>query len=312
VETRDQARQLVALGCDSAQGWYFGRPAPDSTELAADLDRPSGPSVRTLDTSVPAPIQIGSDELVTISSPDARLLYASPGSLAVLGYTPSDLIGSSASEFLHPDEQAEIVARAGARRDESPSVRVHRARHRDGGFRWLSTRSQLLLDGDGVPRQIVATSRDVTRQIETQQQLASMEATLRWAFDQSPIGMALSGFDGRIMRTNHAFAAMLGYLPDELVDVFVRDLTHPTDRAVDVDNLRGLLDGHRATQHVTKRYLHREGTAVRARVWAARLDDESGEPAYVVAHILPLPADTLDGDAVDADAADGDTLDGDA
>jgi diguanylate cyclase (GGDEF)-like protein len=28
VETPDQARQLVSMGCDSAQGWYFGRPEP--------------------------------------------------------------------------------------------------------------------------------------------------------------------------------------------------------------------------------------------------------------------------------------------
>ncbi len=28
VEQADQAQQLVAMGCDTGQGWLFGRPAP--------------------------------------------------------------------------------------------------------------------------------------------------------------------------------------------------------------------------------------------------------------------------------------------
>ena len=36
VEDAEQARQLVAMGCDEAQGWYFGRPAPLADHLAAE------------------------------------------------------------------------------------------------------------------------------------------------------------------------------------------------------------------------------------------------------------------------------------
>lgn len=295
VETQEQGRQLVALGCDAAQGWYFGRPVPDSAELDRQLDRrldrqlgasaPHRP--RALDVSVPAPIQIGSDELVTITRPDGEVLYASPGSLAVLGYTPSDLIGSAMAEHLHPDEAAEILNAPEPERGRPPSVRVHRVRHRDGTYRWLATRAQLLRDHDGHPSQVVATSRDVTPQVEVERRLASTEATLSWAFEQAPIGMALSDFDGAIVRSNEAFAAMLGYRPPDLVGVPVAELTAEDDRALDAANLRALLEDHRQTQHVTKRYLHADGSVVAARVWATTLDDDRGDPALVVAHIMP-------------------------
>lgn len=287
VETREQARQLMGLGCDTAQGWYFGRPEPACTELAARLQSGREQLDLALDVTQPPPIHIGSDELVTIMSPQGLLLYASGGALAVLGYTPSDLIGSSAGEHLHPDEQNSVLAGHHPNRGPDGSLLVHRARHRDGRYRWLSTRAQMLRDDRGQPAQIVATSRDVTAQVETEHQLASIEATLRWAFDQSPLGMALSTFDGAIVRTNLTFAAMLGYQPDDLIGVGVPDLTHPQDRPTDAANLRDLRSGERIVQQVTKRYVHRDGSAVQAQVWATALDDGVGEPTFVVAHVMP-------------------------
>src|SRR5216683_1094072 len=43
VENRQQAEQLASLGCDTAQGWYFGRPVPAShiTALLQATGRPS-------------------------------------------------------------------------------------------------------------------------------------------------------------------------------------------------------------------------------------------------------------------------------
>jgi PAS domain S-box-containing protein len=288
VETREQARQLVALGCDTAQGWFFGRPEPASSDLTAELHPPPGTLEHALDVGLPAPIQIGSDELVTIADPDATVLYASPGALAVLGYTPSEVIGTSAADHLHPDEAPEIMDSREPEVGERAAVRVHRARHRDGSYRWLNTRSQLVRDENGRPLQVVSTSRDVTPQVEAERQLASHEATLRWAFDQSPIGLALSDFDGVILRSNASFASMLGYTPDEVIGKTVADLTHPDDQEADTSNLLELLHDHGTTQQVEKRYLHATGEPLPAKVWASTLDDENGDPAFIVAHILPL------------------------
>jgi diguanylate cyclase (GGDEF)-like protein len=45
VETREQARQLFALGCDNAQGWYYAAalPGPDITAVLRDPAPPSFP-----------------------------------------------------------------------------------------------------------------------------------------------------------------------------------------------------------------------------------------------------------------------------
>ena len=297
VETRDQARQLLSLGCDTAQGWYFGRPQPAEPEGSAGEPptAPSGPPRSTastgLDVTVAAPIQIGSDEVTTILRPNGEVLYASPGALEVLGYTPSELIGGSVTDHLHPDERSGILSAPKPDWGRAPWTLQHRVQHRDGDWRWLRTRAQLLFDADGAPAQVVATSRDVTRQVLTRRQLESIEATLRWAFEQSPVGMALSDLGGRIVRTNGAFAQMLGRSPDELAGQQVSDITHPDDDAADGINLERLKQRLESTQRITKRYLHRDGSAVPAHVWASPLDDERGRLTYVVAHIIPAEDD---------------------
>ncbi len=297
VETRDQARQLLSLGCDTAQGWYFGRPVPAACDDADDADDvpaagpPSVPASTALDITVAAPVQIGSDELTTILRPDGFVLYASPGALAVLGYTPSELIGGSVKDHLHPDERVGILSAPRPDWGRAPWTLQHRVMHQDGTYRWLSTRAQLLYGADGAPSQVVATSRDVTRQVQTRRQLESIEATLRWAFEQSPVGMALSDLDGRLVRSNRAFAGLLGHEPDQLVGRLIRDITHPDDAPADDANLRILRADRSQTQRITKRYLHRDGSAVHAHVWASTLDDERGDVAYVVAHIIPAGGD---------------------
>ncbi|MGN6300919.1 MAG: sensor domain-containing phosphodiesterase [Angustibacter sp.] len=299
VETRDQARQLLGLGCDTAQGWYFGRPAPDPNDVAdrtgavgTVLGPPAVPPGTSLDVAVAAPIQIGSDELTTILRPDGHVLYASPGALAVLGYTPSQLMGRSVTDFLHPDERQGILRAPKPDWGRAPWSLQHRVHHQDGSWRWMRTRAQLVYDGDDHPAQVVATSRDVTRHVQTRRQLESTEATLRWAFDQSPVGMALSDLDGRIVRTNGAFAEMLGRGPDDLAGHSVSEITHPDDDPADAVNLDRLREPGASTQRVTKRYLHRDGSPVPAHVWASTLDDERGRPTYVVAHIIPAEGES--------------------
>lgn len=287
VETREQARQLVALGCDTAQGWYYGRPQPPSTPRPRVGAAAAARSEQAISPQDRAPIQIGFAELVVITDAARAIRYASPGSLPLLGYTPSDLLGTTIDDHLHPDDLPLLAERVQHATGSWP-VMVHRALHRDGSYRWLSTRSQVLRDGGGWPTEIVSTSRDVTTQVEVERQLASSQALLQWAFEQSPVGLAISDFDGAIVRANAAFAELLGYDGDsQLVGQRIPDITHPDDRAVDALNHRELLSRHGITQHVAKRYLHRDGSPVGAQVWATTLDDEGGEPAYVVAHILP-------------------------
>ena len=50
----------------------------------------------------------------------------------------------------------------------------------------------------------------------------------RSAFSGAPIGIALSDFDGRLLRVNPALAELLGHSVEELLQMTVSDIPTPT------------------------------------------------------------------------------------
>ncbi|MGB2969041.1 MAG: PAS domain S-box protein [Candidatus Nanopelagicales bacterium] len=78
-------------------------------------------------------------------------------------------------------------------------------------------------------------------------------------FDIFPDLLAIADADGKLVRTNEAWQAVLGYSPDELEGMRILDLVHPEDVDTTLDSreqvLRGLsIDGF------VNRYRHRDGS----------------------------------------------------
>ncbi len=292
VETEDQARQLVSMGCDSAQGWLFGRPraaCPDTgLVLAASRE---GPVATGGDDVLPLG---GRDELILVTTPEGRISYASASSVPLLGWSPHELVGSRMVDHLVPEDRAALDAGPGGTTGDhhtadgrADSTTVHRVRHRHGGTRWLESTTRSIRSREGAVREVLTVSRDVTEKVETHQALASSEAMFRHAFDDAPIGMALTGLDGSFLRVNKALAALLGRSTGDLATATVAEVTHPDDLATDRANVDLLRQGHEDTHQVRKRYLRPDGTPVPVLVHATVVAGTTGAPAHVFAHVLP-------------------------
>lgn len=105
------------------------------------------------------------------------------------------------------------------------------------------------------------------------------------ALDDSPIGTAIGRLDGRWIRVNRAFAAMLGYAPEELVGHSFAELTVADDVADDYEAQRQLAAGEIGSHQRVKRYVRRDGSIVHARLIAAVLRDGGGNPVCFIAQI---------------------------
>ena len=271
IEEPGQAQQLVALGGDSGQGWLFSRPGEPPAAGSA-WSTPLAPAT-WLQPSVAAPVPLrGSDDLVVVADRLGIVTYVSASYRRLLGGPPMAPVGHPLRELLGVDV------------DEGPVTLE--VLHHDGSTRWLRGVVQPMRGGAGV-QEVLCVLTDITAEVAQDRALADSEELFRRAFSGAPIGIALSDFDGRLLRVNAALADMLGQSVDDLLLLTVGDITHPEDRHTDEINLdearSGAVTGHR----VRKRYVRADGTAVPVEVHAATVHTADGEPYCIVAHVLP-------------------------
>ena len=122
-------------------------------------------------------------DIITVLDLQGTIQFQSPAAARILGRPPSDFIGRSVFDFLHP-EDASLVRASLSRASASPGSTqsaVFRFRHSNGSWRTLEGIGKLI--GEDSP-QFVVNSRDVTesRALEEQfRQAQKMEAVGRLA-----------------------------------------------------------------------------------------------------------------------------------
>ncbi|WP_421916133.1 PAS domain S-box protein [Mesorhizobium sp.] len=122
-------------------------------------------------------------------------------------------------------------------------------------------------------------------------QIAEGEQRFHRMMEDSPIGIAVVGLDGRIRKANSAFASMLGYLRHEIEALTVLQITHPDHIQAGRETMESLTDGMASTFHFEKRYLRKDGTPVWAQLAGSIIrDTDSGRPLYLVSQIEDIDA----------------------
>lgn len=137
---------------------------------------------------------------------------------------------------------------------------------------------------DGSVAGVVVLVTDISRRDDLQLQIAHSEAMFAEAFENAPAGEAMVGLDGRVIRANRAFAAMLGRTVEEMVGVSVASITHPDDIERDLHELRALIRNRRNGYQMEKRYVRRDGTSFQAKLTVAAVRDDGGDVVRFFAH----------------------------
>ena len=222
------------------------------------------------------------DGIITDWNPAAERLY---------GYTAAEVIGQHLTKVIPPELMAETEALL-ARLHQGESIEgIETARIRKDGRKIdVALTVSPVRDESG---RIIATSaivRDVTAVKANARALADSERRFRTAFTNAPIGMTLVGPDGRILRANDAFCAMLGYDEADLECLTYQELTHPEDLDLNLRLMNGALAGDRETYELEKRYRRRDGAFVWAHVRVSLVRSEDGAPQYLITHIQDITA----------------------
>ncbi len=120
-------------------------------------------------------------DMISESTLDGVLTYASPASLAVTGFTPEELVGRTSTSFMHPDDAAKVTAMCQAvfaSRGRLAAWPVEfRATHKDGRELWLECKPTLTIDpATGAYIGLNDVVRDITARKDLEAELRQARA----------------------------------------------------------------------------------------------------------------------------------------
>jgi PAS domain S-box-containing protein len=233
-----------------------------------------------------ASIVESSDDAIIGARTDGTIVSWNRGAEALFGYSSQEIVGKSADVLAPParcDEQRRCVATVQKGYTVSPFETV--CQSKDGCGIEVSLSLSPIRNPAG---EIVGTSaiaRDIGKRLRAERKLCEGEELFREAFEHAPFGMCVSGLDGRFIRVNAALCRMLGYSEQELLATAWADLTHPDDLEASVQRMDELRREPGGCLEAEKRYIHRGGNVVSARMRISLVRDCGGNPSYFVVHV---------------------------
>ncbi|MHB8189535.1 MAG: putative bifunctional diguanylate cyclase/phosphodiesterase [Ferrimicrobium sp.] len=204
----------------------------------------------------------------------------------MVGLTAQAIAGQKLTAFTDPqhcanDEETSRRLVAGAAENVNFTTRYL---HADGHLIWVDAFYALVRDKEGAPIHILASFHDITVKRAHMDALDNSERRFRSAFDASPIGMALTGFDGKYLQVNSALCQMVGRSESEVIRLGVWGLTHPSDR----DMTQKILQDQDEVIQFTKRYLHADGHTLYVQITSSLFSGSNDEAGYFISQFRDI------------------------
>lgn len=166
-----------------------------------------------------------STDMISRHAPDGTYLYATPSSEQLMGYTPGELVGKNAYDFIHPDDIPKINGNHEFILDSTDAKSVtYRIKTKDDGYKWVETASHTVWDPQSERLiEIQASTRDISERKEYEKKLEKERNLFKKLTESSPIGIAIINPEGQISFGNHKAEEILGLTKNEIEELTYND-----------------------------------------------------------------------------------------
>lgn len=190
---------------------------------------------------------------------------------------------------VHPDDLAQAEMQINeAIKGQKELKTEYRVIWPDGTIRNLIGMGKTIQDSSGKPIKMVGANWDTTELKTTQLQLIRSRESFLGAFENSTLGMALIGLDGKWTQVNESICKILGYENHELLKLTFQNVTHPEDLQSDLDLLNELVSGKRDSYQIDKRYFHKKGHIVHVVLTVTGVKDIDGKLSHFISQIMDI------------------------
>lgn len=126
-------------------------------------------AIRASEERFRALIEKGSDVILVLTV-TGEIEYVSPSAATVMGYTPEEVVGTSAFPLIHPEDlQATLQSFDRTAKGTNQPVSIEfRARHKDGSWRVMEAMSGRIIESSGATS-VIVNCREITQRKEAEE-----------------------------------------------------------------------------------------------------------------------------------------------
>ncbi|WP_249901659.1 PAS domain-containing hybrid sensor histidine kinase/response regulator [Paenibacillus sp. PK3_47] len=162
---------------------------------------------------------------------DSIFVYCSPASRFLLGYEPEEMLGTSAYDYLHPDDVKRVEElMVQSEKDRFIPVISYRYRRKDGSYVWFETKSRYIFDEQGEIVEIIAVGRDISERKQFETRLQESEQRYKSLFEYNPSAVYSMNLQGDYLTANANLEKLTGYSLEELIGMYYGPIVHEKDR----------------------------------------------------------------------------------
>jgi PAS domain S-box-containing protein len=225
----------------------------------------------------------GTSDAVFVKDLEGRYLLMNSATERFVGKRQSKVIGRD-DKFLFSPAEAQAVMEADRKVMTGGVTTTYEdnVTTADGVERtFLSTKGPLF-NGQGCVTGLFGISRDITKRKHAEKALRESEERFRNVFEHAGTGIAITDLEGRFLRCNPAYCALLGYTEEELRELNLQSLLHPRDRTTNLVVIQRLREQKVPCYEIENRYLHKDGREVWVHKYVSFLRDSIGQPTNLL------------------------------
>jgi PAS domain S-box-containing protein len=231
-------------------------------------------------------------DVIVIIDRDGIVRYKSPNIQRLFGWSPEEIVGKTAWDNVHPDDQAavlELFHALSTNSAEVPSLRC-RYRHKDGTFRWIQFTGTNRFDDPDIAG-IIGNYHDVTEQIHWEQRVEASIYELNKSQEVANVGNWVWHIPENSLEWSDQMYRIFGIDKQRFVGDLARVLTtsiHPDDRAA-VEASNASVISRKAPIPLEYRVIRPDGTIRTVWAEAGELElGDDGEPILLRGIVLDI------------------------
>jgi PAS domain S-box-containing protein len=219
---------------------------------------------------------------IVITDTEGTIRYVNPAFTVVTGYAREEVEGQS-TRILKSGRETDAFYKGLWSTIQSGKIWNGEItnRRKDGSLYREEMRISPVFSSAGEIESYIAIKHDIT----DQQAARENEKRFREVFQHAPVGICISGPDGKFTQVNAAFYRMIGFSESELLGKNCSQLCHPDELASVVERNEQLEKGVLEKTESERRYIHRNGSIVWANVRISLIRANDGSPLCSVAHV---------------------------